>query len=491
MSRAVVFDVSKLGPVLGAFACAAAIAFAAAAPADAQRNRGDQEQEDTVNRTLSADVGEAVQRALELQDADQFAESLEVLRPLFSQEITPYERQIAHQLSAQANFNLDRLDAAIRDFLGALGTGTMVPDEAQTMRVNVGQLYMATDNIPAGIQQFEIAIREGAELTPRLAKMLSQAYAQAERYRDGLRYAEQFYRATPNSEKSSGDFSLMQHYYNMLNRPADELRVVREMLVRFPGERRSWQNFVSLVARTGQEEEAFEANKLMYLNGLFAESAELERLAQYYSYFENPYRGASILEREINAGRVDRNVDNIELLANMWRQAAEFDRALPVLEQLYNLTSRGNDALKLAEAHYEVNRFSEAEQWFETALDRGGLDAPGAAWTLLGDVRLKLDNRSGALQAFEQGTRFPDSRRTARNWVDWVNTQIRLERDRARQREQVLVDECRLTLEAERRLLVLTGEVDEEGNVRFTSIPDRCQPYFDIYGEQIREAGQG
>lgn len=490
MVRSFTFDPSALMRAGAALFAAAALALALAAPADAQRNRGGDDQ-DNVNRTLSADVGESVQRALEQQDAEQFTASIQTLTPLLNRDLTPYERQIVLQLRGNANFNADRLSAAIQDFLGALGTGTMLPEEALTLRINVGQLYMATDNISAGIQQFEIAIRDGAELTPRLARMLSQAYAQADRWAEGLRYAQQYYNATPGREKTTGDFSLMLAYYNRLSRPIDELRVVREMINFFPGQRNAWQNLVSLMARTGREEDAFEANKLMYLNGLFEESDELERLAQYYSFYENPYRGASILAREINAGRVERNLENLELLANMWRQAAEFDNALPVLEQVYNLTNRGNDALKLAEAHYELNNLQDAARWFETALNRGGLDEPGDAWTLLGNVRYELDNRQGALEAFGQGARFPESRRTASDWIRFVNGQIESERVNALRREEVLIEECRLTLEAGRRLLVLTGEVDEEGRVRFESIPDRCQPYFDIFGEQTREAGQG
>ena len=488
--------ISALDPKLAlqAFATlfvAAAIALTAVAPADAQRNRNnDQEEEDNVDRTFSTRIGQQVQEVVELQDEEQYAQMIQRLTPLLQEELSPYERQVILQLRATAHFNTDQLQRAIQDFLGAINTGTMQAEERRTTRINVGQLYMATDQLSRGIEQFEIALREGAELTPRLAKMLAQAYAQAERFQSGLRYAEQFYEATPDSEKTSGDFSLMQYYYNQLDRPADELRVVRAQVNRFPEMRQAWQNLVSLFARTGREADAFEANKLMYLNGLFEEEDELTRLAQYYSFYDNPYRGATILEREINAGRVNANVENLELLANMWRQASEFDNAIPVLERLYNVTNRGDDALKLAEALYEQNRPEEAEQWFTTAVNRGGLDEPGDAWTLLGNVRYELGNRQGSLEAFRRGAQFPESRRTANQWIQFVNSQIEGEQRRAVRREQVLIDECRLTLEAERQLLVLTGEIAEDGRVRFESIPQRCQPYFNQFGEQIREAGQ-
>ena len=201
----------------------------------------------------------------------------------------------------------------------------------------------------------------------------------------------------------------------------------------------------------------------------------------------------------MNAGRIERTQDNLETLANMWRQAAEFDNAIPVLEQLSELIGDGETALRLAEAHFQLNQPVQAEAALETALDRGGLSDTGAAWELLGNVRFEqVDDVTQdtakvnqALEAFEQAARFSGSRNSANGWIRFINAQIEGEERRARQREQVLIDECRLTLEAERRILVLTGEVDDEGRVRISddAFPERCEAYFNQFGEQIREAG--
>jgi len=236
----------------------------------------------------------------------------------------------------------------------------------------------------------------------------------------------------------------------------------------------------------------------MYLNGLFQEENELIRLVQYYSFYDNPHRGATILEREMNAGRIETTQDNLETLANMWRQAAEFDQAIPVLERLSELMGDGETALRLAEAHFQLNQPVQAEAALETALSRGGLSDTGAAWELLGNVRFEqVDSVTAdagkvneALEAFRQAARFSSNRSSANGWIRFINAQIEGEERRRIQRIQVTIDECRLTLEAERRILVLTGEVDEDGRVRISeeAFPERCERYFNRFGEQIREA---
>lgn len=477
-----------------ALIAATAVVLALAAPADAQRNRDNNErsEEEQANRTLSASVGQQVQAAIEQQDVENWAGMISTLTPLLSTELTPYERSIVLRLRGTAYYNQDNLAQATRDFIAVIETGALVQEEANTLRINVGQLYMAQENIDEGIRQFELAIRNGATLNTRLAKMLATAYVQAERYSEGLQYAEQFYREEPN--KSLSDFNLMQFYYNQLNRPQDELRVIREGLSAYPGERRSWQNLVSIFARLERESDAFEANKLMYLNGLFEECNEVFRLAQYYSAFENPYRGASILERAINSGRCEGNVEQLERLGNMWRQAAEFDQAIPVVERLARETGTSEWSLRLAEAHYQLNNYAAAETAFVQAIERGGLSSRenGDAWVLLGTARFQQGELQGALQAFSEGRRFPSSRTQANGWIEFVNSQIEGVERRALQRERVQIDECRLTIDAERRQLVLIGEVDEDGQVTFPrgAIPERCSTWFDLRtGDQTREPG--
>jgi|GEM_PF-767021 len=478
---------------LSALVAATAVVLTLAAPADAQRNRNNNErsEEEQANRTLSANVGQQVQTSIEQQDVENWGGMISTLTPLLSTELTPYERSIVLRLRATAYYNQDNLAQATRDFIAVIETGALVTEEANTLRINVGQLYMAQDQIDEGIRQFELALRNGATLNTRLAKMLATAYAQADRYVDGVRYAEQFYREESN--KSIGDFNLMQFYYNQLNRTEDELRVIREGLSAYPGERRSWQNLVSIFARLNREEDAFEANKLMYLNGLFEECNEVFRLAQYYSAFDNPYRGARILERAINSGRCEGNVEQLERLGNMWRQSAEFDQAIPVVERLARETGSSEWSLRLAEAHYQLNNYASAETAFVQAIDRGGLNSRenGDAWVLLGTARFQQGELQGALQAFSEGRRFPSARTQANGWIEFVNSQIEGVERRACQRERVQVDECRLTIDAERRQLVLIGETDEDGQVSFPqgSIPARCSTWFNVRsGEQVRDA---
>jgi tetratricopeptide (TPR) repeat protein len=175
----------------------------------------------------------------------------------------------------------------------------------------------------------------------------------------------------------------------------------------------------------------------------------------------------------------------------MWRQAREWERAIPVLRQLAQLSGSGDDFLKLAEAQYQLRELAEAEDAFQEALNRGGLDRPGNAWTLLGNVRQELGRTDAALAAFREGARYPYSRRTANGWITFINNQRSAAADRVRIRERVRQDECRFAIEDLRETATLLGDVDEDGRI-VVDVPDNCSDLYNRYGELIdRNVAEG
>ncbi len=488
MTQCKKFNPVNLIRASGTVVVAGILAFALAVPSEAQRRRKDDDEKRVEGRVLSTAVGEQILEAQTCLEAEDNACVLRIMDELAGGDsLSPYESFVIYQFRARAYFIEDRLDLAIRDFEAAINTGAPITDEVIALRSTLGQLHMVQENSDEAIRQFELAVEAGAELTPTFAKIVAQAYLQANRLAEGVRYAEIFYEGTP--EKREQDFNLMFYFYRELDRTDDQIRVAREYLNVFPSSRTPWQNLVALYSQQNDLDRVFEVNKLMYLNSLLQEGDQLTRLAEYFSFFENPYRGGLILEREMNAGRIETSKNNLEILANMWRQAAEFDRAIPVLQRLSDLQGDGETALRLAEAHYQRNNKAEAETALEVALERGGLSDTGKAWELLGNIRFDLGQNQSALAAFREAARFPKTRSTSNGWIRFINGQIAGEARRERQREQILIDECRLILDAERRQIVLTGAVDAAGNVVFDSIPNRCQRYYNIYGEQIRELG--
>lgn len=484
------FDISGLLRSAATLALAASLAGVMIADADAQRrNRDEESEENAENRTFSAQIGEIVLEAQTQQGEDQFTASIETLnRALGMASINPYERAVSLQMRGRAYYEIEQIDRAIQDWQAAIQTGAMLREEVVNLRINIGQLLIADGQYNEGIRVLEQAIADGgpSAINVGVARMLAQAYGQAERYRDGLPWAERFWEMRPAAERTRGDHSLMLFYYQQLDDVPNQFRIIELMVQRWPTEKSNWRSYASLLAQTGREQDAFEANKIMYINGMLTESREIVALAQYYSYYEYPYRGAVILERELNGGAVERTRNNLQLLANMWRQSREWERAIPVLRQLAQLTGDGDDFLKLAEALYQRNQLAEAEDAFQEALNRGGLDRPGDAWALLGTVRQDLERPDAALAAFREAVRYPYSRSTANGWITFINNRRAAAADRVRIRERVRQDECRFAVEDLLETAILLGDIDEAGRLTI-DVPRNCTDLYNRYGERLNQ----
>lgn len=106
------------------------------------------------------------------------------------------------------------------------------------------------------------------------------------------------------------------------------------------------------------------------------------QVVQYYNYYDMPFQAAQILEREMNAGRVSRETTTMLRLSDLYRQAREYKRAVPILEQAAYNGSSATLYGPLSKVYYETEQCEKVEE----ALKKGmvlGYDK-GKAWMLIG-----------------------------------------------------------------------------------------------------------
>lgn len=461
----------------GAAALALLVFAAAAAPPSA---RADEE------TTLSAQTGERILEILEREAAGDWAEASRGYAELLdAQSLSSFERATLLKLQGRARYELDDVPGAIAAWRAALALGVLPVEDANALRVNTGQLLFAEGDYEGGVTLIEAALQLGTPLSSDLAMRLAQGYGQLERYRAGLDHARQAFDLAEPPERRH--FTIVLFFYQQLDMLPEQAGLLARMVERWPGDKANWSSYAALLAQTGREADAFEINRIMYTNGMLDSSEELVRLARYYSYYEYPYGGAGLLERELNAGRVDPEPGNYQLLADLWRQAREWDRALPVLRRVATLTGAGPDYEKLGEALYQAGEYAEAEAVFSQALDRGGLSRPGDTWLLVGNTRVEQDNLDGASDAFRRALDWEYSRAGAQGWLDFIERKIAIQRDAVRLARLTAIEGCELTIERERRGPVTSpDQLDSEGR-RILPLPPECEPFFDVYGQRRSE----
>ncbi len=435
-------------------------------------------------QTLSPNVANDLLRAYELLENDETREALTALNRLMERRgdaMTPFDRASVLQIRGSAYVQLDDFERALTDFERAIAQDALPSEQVNRLRFNMAQLYFVTEQFEKSIEFFERWLADDPEVSANTYFMLSGAYYQVGNLERSLESVTKAIELSSAPERRQ--YELKNVLLNELNRVRQRTELLARMVVLWPDELSFWRQLSALYLDQDDQLRAFGALESAYLAGLVKDERDILLLGQFYSSFNNPYRGGRLIEREMDAGRVERSVANLELLSQLWSQAREHRLAIPILREAARLSDTGQLSFRLGQALLADENHSAAETAFQAAIDKGELDDNilAEAWMLLGNARFNQagpgdrQQRRSADQAFAQAERFAATRSQARGWRDFIRAiddtetrQAQLEQEQAERLEEAAQERalmaCRAqqlagtTLSAECRRLLAAEE---------------------------------
>jgi Flp pilus assembly protein TadD len=148
-------------------------------------------------------------------------------------------------------------------------------------------------------------------------------------------------------------------------------------------------------------------------------------LANLYLLHGVPYKAAVLLEKEMNEEIVKSSERNLRLLSQAWYQAREDQKAIPPLERAAKLSDDGSLYVRLGQAHINLEQWNEATAAIQKALKLGGLKRSDQANIMLGMALFNQKRLEQARRAFERASKDKRSRRTAVQWIAYVDSEIK------------------------------------------------------------------
>ena len=416
---------------------AAAIAFA---PAPALAQEDEEGQRNTrVSETLDPRVAQTLQTVFEQMQAEQYNEALAGLNQLIAERgerMKPFDRATTYELRGSVKASLEDYRGAQRDFRVALNENALPPERNNQLRYFVAQIDFQLEDYQSAITGLNEWIRAsraaGESVDSNAYYLLAAAYTQITppNYRAAVSPGEQALAGAPEPRKSYYD--LMNLIYSELNDNNKRIPLLERMVNLWPSEKGYWTQLSGAYSVTGQDRDAFSVLEVAYRAGLISSESELKTLIQYYSFFENPYRGAVMLEREMNAGNIDRDQDNLILLSQLWSQAREHERSIPILREAAQGSSDGELYYRLGQVLLADEQYAAAQRALENALNRGGMERrdTGDAWLLLGNARFSQAGPedtaiwASARQAFVNARRYQNAQAQAADWIEYIDAVV-------------------------------------------------------------------
>tara|TARA_R110002020_G_scaffold309301_2_gene525296 strand:+ start:129621 stop:130976 length:1356 start_codon:yes stop_codon:yes gene_type:complete len=357
---------------------------------------------------------EAEQAAMVKKD---FNTAIAKLNSLRSSELNCYEEGAVIKLSAYIKIENGDRAGAVQDLLTALNKGYIPAADAAQTYYNIAQIYLQEEDLGKALDYMTKWQQAGGKPDRTQKWQLAVLNQRADKYKEAVRWAEEV-RADDGANYKQEVYDLLLYLYNQTGQKAKLAEVLEVLVERNPNERKYWDAIAGNYFADNEERKAFEVQKAMYLGGLLKTEDELMRVVNFYNRFNAPYHAARVLEKEMNAGRISKNLDHLELLANLYQVAREHEKAIPVIKQAADAGGGGAMYERLGRSYADLQKWKETEDALNKAISMGGIKDRGNAYVLIGQSRYERADRAGARESFKQA-----GNNAGRSWIDFMNSE--------------------------------------------------------------------
>ena len=402
---------------------------------------------------FSSKTGEVYLKAeTELLQNDNPQAALQHINKLRSMELNCYEQGAVLKLGAAIKIQANDYAGAARDLQAAIDQGYVPEAEKAKTYYQIFQIYLSQNDLQRALDYSKRWMNAGG--TPDRDDMwrLAVMNQKLDNNQESLKWAERVFEIDgSNAEREVYDFLI--YLYDATGQRAKKAALLEQLLAKNPNERRLWDAIAGDYFQANEERKAFEVQKAMYLGGILQKEDELMRVVNFYNRFNVPYHAARVLEKEMNAGRISKTYDRMELLANLYQVAREFDKAIPVIEEAARMNDSGAMYERLGRSYAELQNWEKTEDAMVKALNAGGVKDRGLVWVLIGQSRYERGDRDGAREAFRNA-----NNRGGRGWLQFMDSEERTEAALVRFEAESLVQDTKNEKERCDRLSVLGDE---------------------------------
>ena len=390
----------------------------------AQRNKKSADEKDPLypNATREEPEGKTSQRMApklqKVQDAfydEKYDQALELAQEIIdNKRANEYERSFATQVQAHVAVEQDDYPRAIGLMQKALEINGLSNDAHYQMMYQVAQMQLAEEQYDAALKTLERFVTETRSEDPKIMALRGNAMYRMERYEEAVPLLRQAIDATDKPEESWLQL-LMATYFEM-DKPSEAAAIAEQLVARSPDDKTLVRNLSSIYLQADQNEKAAKVLEDAKARGMLTEAEDYEQLYKLYYYIEQEDKAIATINEGIEKGILPPSAEVYRIVGD----AHYFSERIPQAAEAYGkgaaLAKDGELDLLHSRVLHELDRHAEAKAAAQRAVDRG-VKRKGDAYLLLGAAAFGLGDKEGAVAAYKQAAKFPESKTMAETWL--------------------------------------------------------------------------
>lgn len=376
---------------------------------------------------MSQQVYEKLAEIQELIEGKDYASAQRAIDELKVRKgLSDYERAQIYNINAYSYYLQERYADAIKAYDEVLASPGLPEALLLSTLKTKAQLHFTQEDYEGALKVVRQLLAAIPEPSADVLMIEGQALFQLTRYDEALvpiKTAIDMYRDQGQTPKENWLLLLRVIYFEQKEYEL-MIEVVKELIAYYPKDTYIL-TLAGIYSELGDTKKQLALTEVLYEKGMLNTAAHITNLANLYLLHGLPYKAAGVLDKEMKANIVESNERNLRLLSQAWYQAREDEKAIPPLERAAQLTGEGELYIRLAQAHLNLENWSEASSAVEKAQKAGGLKRNDTANIMLGMALFNQKRLEQARRAFERAASDSRSKRAASQWIAYVDSELK------------------------------------------------------------------
>ncbi len=395
-------------------------------------------------QAVSKEVYDRIQKAQERVDEKDYQGALRLLNGLYNPDkLTEYEQANVLNYIGFVYYNMEDTPNAIRTYERMVQIPTLEPQLLKQTTYTLSQLYTMEEQYQNALNKLDQYFVMETNPAPEPFILKAQNLYQVQRYTDMIEPIENAMKVAQAREKPvKEDWYVLLNFAYFNDENYAKVRDIQKTLLANWPKKRYWLSLAGAYTELGQDDKLITSYYSAFTQDMFEKENEFVTMAQLLMQREVPYQAGSILETEMESGRVAKNAKNYRLLSQAWQLSMEDEKAIPALTEAARMSSDGEVDVRLGNAYLNTAQYEDCTSSVRSGIRKGGLKNPDNAHISLGMCLYNLKQYRPAIEAFQVAARTEKSRRVANQWINVIradierNEQIRLAEEAARKKRQ-------------------------------------------------------
>ncbi len=363
----------------------------------------------------------------QLMGDDRYNDALQRLDSLLpATKKHPYEHAVVLQTYGYAYAGQSQYKKAVDAFERCLELKALPEGVQHSMEYNLSQMYAAIPDYEGARDHLETWLATAENPGATALAYAATVYAQLKQYTKAIPFVQKAIKKSAKPPESWYQLLVAMHYSRQEYKSA--ARVLEKLVNLYPDKKQYWDQLTGVYYALKNDKKALVVSELSYKTGHLTSDKELINLVNLYLLVDIPYTAARLLEKEMQASRIPRNMKNVEKLGEVWLKAKEYEKAATALQDAAVLGGGGDMYMKAAQVYVEQDNWKKALVVINKALDAGDLKDTGTAWLIQGMGQYELKKKGEAIKSFTNAGKYPKVASQADDWVAYIDGEIAAEK---------------------------------------------------------------